>query len=287
MPSAPIILSDNLLENVAVHATYVVKNFSADDVAGKEVFHVADNLRDLTSWMPTATNSARTILVDSGSGNTITANMVVLDRGHNLTGFTVTVAAYTDATLGTLIGSYSFAIPGSGGLPTDANGCVTAEGAWVKEFTALTGRVLAFTMPAMGAGVAPVVTGLYLGTWYRFPEYMNAPFSDDYDTDVVVQTSKLSRGALRVLARRLNFRRIALNIDFESTEYAAFDSQIRPMLRYGQPWWVCFDDSDATHASMTTLFQLAGAVRYQPQANPVHREVRGVDLEQVLPPLYT
>jgi hypothetical protein len=288
MPNKVLILSDNQFENVALHPSSVVANLSADDVAGHEAFHVADNLRDMTSWTPAGTNSARSLYVDVGSGLTVTMNTVILDRGHNLAGQTISVGGYTGPTLATPVTVNSYTIPSSpGGLPTDTNGCLAADGSWVKEFTSITARVFAITTPAMGAGVAPVITGLYAGMSYRFPEYLNSPFADDYDTNVEVQTTKLSRGGLRVLTRKINFRRFALSIDLDVSDYAAFDVQVRPLIRYGQPWWICFDDSDATHSSMIAPFQLASAVRYSPNANPVHREVRGLDLEEVLPHLYT
>lgn len=288
MPQKPLLLSDNLFEATALHPSFVIGNLQTDDASGRELFHVSDNLRDMTSWTPSASNSARNLYVDSGSGNSISANMVVLDRGHNLAGKAVNFGSYTDATLATPVTVNSYTIPATaGGLPTDTNGCLAADGTWWKTFTAVTGRALAFTVQAMGAGLSPIVTGLYAGMSYRFPEYVNAPFADDYDTDIQIQTNRMSRGGLRVMTRKLNFRKLAVNIDMESTDYPAFDVQARPLLRYGQPWWVCFDDSDATHAGMIAPFQLSGNVRYQPQANPVHREIRGFDLEELLPRLWT
>ena len=282
----PLILSDNLFEATVLHPSFVIANNGADDASGHELFHAADNLRDLTSWMPSTSNSQRWIYTDCQAAQQPTC--VVLDRGHNLAGVSVNVTGYTDATLTTAVATIGCTIPSApGGLPGDASGCLTPEGVWWKTFALSAARVWALVLPAMGAGVAPIVTGIYLGATYRFPEYMNAPFSDDYDTDVQIQTNRVSRGALRVMTRKLNFRKLALSIDMESTDYPAFDAQARPLLRYGQPWWVCFDDSDATHAGMIAPFQLSGNVRYQPQANPVHREIRGLELEELLPRLWT
>lgn len=286
MANAPLILASNAFENTILNPTYVVSNMSADDTAGREVFRVADNLRDMTSWTPQATNASRTLLVDTQS--VVAANMIVLDRGHNLNGVTVTVAAYAYSG-----GSYIQAaaitptIPTSpGGLPTDPNGCLTADGVWWKTFSIASNRAWGLTIPALGSGIAPVVTGLYLGQSYRFPAYLNTPFADDYRTDVKALTTKLSRGGVRVLSRRLNFRKVRLNVDLESTDYPASDAQVRPLLRYGQPWWLCLDDSDATNAGLLAPFQIAGDLTYEPGANPVHREVRSLELEEVIPRLW-
>jgi len=286
MPNAPLVLADNLFEATELHPSFVIANAEADDVAGHEAFHVADNLRDMTWWTPSASNSERWLYVDCQVSTP--ASCIILDRGHNLAGKTLNVTTYTDATLTTAVNTIACTIPSSpGGLPSDTNGCLTPDGVWWKTFSIAAARVWALDIHAMGAGLSPLVTGLYLGNAYRFPEYMNAPFADDYDTDIQIQTNRTSRGGLRVMTRKLNFRKLALNIDLESTEYPTFDTQVRPLLRYGQPWWVCFDDSDATHSGMIAPFQLSGNVRYQPSANPVHREIRGLELEELLPRLWT
>jgi len=286
MSAAPLILGVNMFENVVSNPSFILANQSFDDVAGHEAFHVADNLRDLTYWTPAGLNSARVLLADGIASQS--PSMVVLDRGHNLKGVVVTITSYTFSGGNYFTqASFTSTIPSTaGGLPSDANGCLTPDGAWWKTFTMASARAWSIGTPAMGAGIAPILTGVYMGASYRFPEYMNAPFADDYDTDVQMQVNRVSTGGLRVMTRKLNYQRLALSVDLESTEYAAFDLQVRPLLHYGQPWWVCFDDSDATHAGMLTPFQLAGNVRYQPNANPVHREVRGLDLEEVLPKLW-
>lgn len=291
--NAPLILSGNIFENVILNPSYVVSNFNVDDQAGHEIFHVADNLRDMTYWTPATANSARSLSASAGISATIAPNMVVLDRGHNLAGKTITITSYAVTFSGgnfyyTQTNQISCTIPTvPGGLPSYPGGCLTPDGIWWKTFAIAAAGAWSLDIPALGAGIFPIVTGLYMGTSYQFPEPMNTPYSDDFDTDVQIQTNQLSLGGLRVMSRRLNFRKFVLNIDLEGTEYAPFDLQVRPLLRYGQPWWVCFDATDTTHAGMIAPFQLGGNIRYQPQANPVHREIRSVELEEVLPVLYT
>lgn len=285
MSNAPLILSDNLFENTILHPAYAIGNSGGDDVAGREVTRIADNLRDLTSWTPSTANATRYLYCDAGAA--VVPNLVIVDRGHNLAGATVQVVGFTSTALTTGTTMFTSVVPTTpGGLPTDANGCLTPDGVWWKTFTGLSYRVPTFAIAAMGAGVAPIVTGLYLGTAYRFPVYLNTPFADDYRAVVANTGAKVSRGGVRVLPRRVNYRKLRLSLDLEATDYAAFDAQVRPLLRYGQPWWVCLDDSDATLAGLMAPFQIGGDVTYEPSANPVHREVRALELEEVIPRLW-
>ena len=209
--------------------------------------------------------------------------------------YTSSTASYTDtnaastagtppATTGSLIASCT--IPSTaGGLSTDANGCLTPDGVWWKTFTPISNRVQGLAIPALGAGIAPIVTGLYMGASYRFPELLNAPAANDYGTQIKFMRNELSRGGLRSKSRPLNFDKLAFNVSLESTDYTGFDTQVRRLLRYGHPWWFCLDDSDVTGCGLMRLFQSAADMDYDPQANPLHREIQ-FQLEEVLPTLY-
>lgn len=286
MSNKPIILSDNLFENVVLHPTFAVQNFSGDDAAGHEAFRVADNLRDMTFWTRTTTNAQSFLDVDCLA--TVSPTTIILDRGHNLAGKTVFVVGSDDlAHTNQQQQSPNSVVPSSpGGLPTDANGCLTADGAWWKTYTPVSPkRVQSLVVNAMGAGLAPIVTGLYLGTSYRFPEYWNAPASYDYGTQVKYMRNEISRGGVRSKSRPINLDKIALDLELDAADYAAFDVELRRLLRYGQPWWFCLDDSDATGAGLMRLFQPSQDVDYEPKVNPVHREIR-LELEEVVPTLY-
>jgi hypothetical protein len=284
MANKPLILTDNLFENVVLHPTFNVFNNAADDAPGHEAFRVADNLRDLTWWTPTTTNTGRNLVVDCLAA--VTPNTVILDRGHNLKGATIQWYGFTDTTLATGNLIFTAVIPSSpGGLPTDANGCLTPDGVWWKTFTGQSFRVPCLTIAAMGSGIAPIITGLYAGTSYRFTEYLNAPAAYDYSTQVKYLRNELSRGGVRSKSRGINQDRLSLSIHLDSTDYAGFDTEIRRMLRYNVPCWFAFDDSDTTGVGQVRLFQLPGDSTYDPQVNPVHREIR-LDLEEVIPTLY-
>jgi hypothetical protein len=284
MPNPPFLLGDNVFESTVLHPGYNVANSGADDISGHEAFRIADNLRDMSYWSPAAANAARALFADSGG--TVSISCLILDRGHNLNGVTITGGVWTSSALTTAVSSFSATIPTTpGGLPSDTNGCLTPDGVWWKTFATISGRVPALKIPALGAGLSPVVTGLYAGLSYRFPDYIWAPWGD-YKTQVKFLTNNLSRGGVRVISRRLNHRLLPLSIDMEAADYPAFDAQIRPLLQKGQPWWVCLDDTDATLSSLMAPFQPAQDLTYDPQNNPFHREIRNLELEEVIPRQY-
>ncbi|MFL5481133.1 MAG: hypothetical protein ACJ8AK_03005 [Gemmatimonadaceae bacterium] len=287
MSNKPLILTDNLYDNVVLHPGFVVQNFSgtADDAPGHEPFHVADNLRDMTSWTTVGTNGTRDLYVDCLSVQS--PNTVVLDRGHNFKGQAFNVYGCDDSTLSVGVVQYaSCTVPSTpGGLPSDANGCLTPDGVWWKTFSTAAKRVWLIQSIGMGVGIAPIVTGLHLGVSYRFSEFMDAPGAYDYGTQVKYQRNELSRGAVRVKSRPMNFDKVAFAVSVESTDYAPFDAEIRRMLRYNAPCWFAFDDSDTTGVGQMRMFQLPGDLLYDPKVNPVHREIRG-EFEEVVPTLY-
>lgn len=285
MSNKPILLSDNFFDNVILHPTFAVANFGGDDTVGREAFRVADNLRDLTSWTPSTQNAARTIYVDCLAA--VTPNIIILDRGHNLAGRTFTQVGATDATFAAQTTAFSATIPSTpGGLASDANGCLTPDGVWWKTFSGVADRVQSLQFPAYGAGIAPIVTGIYLGVAYRFPEYLNAPAAYDYGTQIKYLRNEVSRGGVRSKSRPLNFDKLPINIHLDSADYTGFDTEARRLFRYNQPWWFCLDDSDATGSGLMRMFQLSQDADYRPQVNPVHREI-SFDLEEVIPTLYT
>jgi hypothetical protein len=288
--SKPLILTDNLFDNVVLHPTFFTGNSGSDDAPGHETFRAGDNLRDLTSWTSVGTNAERILFVDCLAA--VTPNTVIIDRGHNLKGVGIDFRGSTVGTEAGFLGSssiiFSSIIPSSpGGLPTDANGCLTPDGVWWKTFTPGSFRAQGVRVPPMGVGLAPIITGLYIGTSYRFSEFLNAPGAYDYSTQVKFLRNELSRGGVRSKSRALNFDKVAFSLHQDSADYAGFEAEIRRMLRYNVPCWFAFDDSDtSTDAKgQMRMFQLPGDLLYDPQANPVHREIRG-EFEEAIPTLY-
>lgn len=286
MANQPLMLTDNLYDSVVLHpAATVFLNAPATEAVGHQVWRVADNRRDLTWCSPSASNILTQLRTDLGTGQTAEVSMFVLDRGHNLSGHAVSLIASDDGvTYGTTLWT---ATPPStpGGLPTDTNGCLTPEGVWWKTFTAVTHRAFSFDVPA-ASGFAPIVTGLYLGDSYRFPEYMDAPGAYDYHQSLKFLKNEVSQGGVRVKSRPVLYDLFNINIQsFDGASYPALQTQVNRLLRQQQPWWVCMDDSDATASSLLRLFQLPGDTEFEPVVDPIHRRVQ-LNLESVAPVLY-
>ncbi len=286
MGNKPLILAGNLFDTVVGNPTSTVTNSGGDDVAGHEYWRFADNLRDASFWTVAGTNSARALVVANQTPVVpVSPTILILDRGHNLAGATIAVSASSDNFVSSNVAQFSATIPTSaGGLPTGGAGCVTVDGVWWIEFTP-SGPFAYWkvAIPALGAGIAPIVTGLYLGVAYRFPEYIEAPAALDFRTKLQYQRNVVSRAGLRIKSRPLNFGELDMHFQMEDSDYkAGFDTQVRSLLQTGAPWWFCLDDSDTTQSGLLRLFHFAGDVTYDPQANPVHREIN-LQLEEVFP----
>lgn len=281
MANKPLILSDNFFDDVVLHRDHIVST-TKTEVTGSELFNIADNLRDITRFTVAETNSTVHVRVTCGAAKG--ADCIVLDRGHNLAGKSVNILTYTDAGFSAgLVVQAAVTIPAiAGGLPTDANGCLTPDGVWWKTFPSATQLSWVLEVPAMGAGLAPIITGLYLGKSYRFPEYLDGPAAYDYRIKQIIQKNDTSRRGIRVKRGIINYAEVDLAVKLDGTDFDAFNAQVRPLFFSNHPWWFCLDDSDVTGAGLMRLFQLPGETTYDPIPNPVHREIRFL-LEEVAP----
>lgn len=169
-----------LVENFFDPTMFTDATVSANEEAtGHEAFRVGTNRRLVSTnhWTPTTANSSAWLKVDLGSGNARSADMIVLDRGHNLDGETVTLETSSDDTNWTQV--FQVTMPSTEGDNTSlsaANGVKTEEGAWAKSFTSTSARYWRLTISAMGAGLLPKVVGLYLGESYQPGHHISLPF---------------------------------------------------------------------------------------------------------------
>jgi hypothetical protein len=281
MANKPLILSDNFFDDAVLHRDHIVST-TGTEVAGSELFNISDNLRDVTRFTVSETDAQVLVKVDCGSAKS--ADCLIVDRGHNLSGKEVNLYSYVGAfEPGTNIELVNATVPSvPGGLPSDPNGCLTPDGVWWKTFSADTKQSWLMEVQAMGAGLAPILTGLYLGKSYRFPEYLDGPAAYDYRIKQVVQKNETSRRGVRVKRGIINYAEVDLSLKLDGSDFDAFNAQVRPLFFSNHPWWFCLDDSDATGAGLMRLFQLPGETTYDPLPNPVHREIRFL-LEEVAP----
>lgn len=270
----PILLSQNVYDATVLNPTFVVDNMSADDAPDHEAFRIADNLRDLTWWTPIGANAERSLRTNTLSTGT-QADILILDRGHNLQGKAVVLEGANVADFSVVFTlPVSSTIPATaGGLASDANGCLTPEGVWWKTFSVASAQYWRLRIPAMGAGISPIVTSLHLGKSYRLPEYLDAPGAYDYRRKYSFKRNELSEAGVRGKSRPRRFDEMDLHFSLESTDYAAFEAEVTRLLDYGQPWWACVDDGDAAGCALMRFFDVPGDLTYDPVVDPVHRRI--------------
>jgi hypothetical protein len=281
--ATPLWLSDNLCDEVGASPDVLLDtDGSTDDAPGHEVWRIADGLRDRTWWTVTTPNVQRNIRVRAPAPKAV--NMIVLDRGHNLAGSQIVCGGYTVA--GAFTVNYLTAtIPTTpGGVPSDANGCLTPRGEWVKTLAAtqLHGQHI-FAILAMGVGRTPLITGLTLGLAYRWPSHWDAPSAYDDRRRVSWAFNRESEAGVRVRRGRRVHRRVSMRTELDAEDWTtALQAEFARVVDRGLPVWHCTDDATAAGAAAIGLFHVAEEVDFDPVQAPVHRELQ-LDLDEVAP----
>lgn len=203
------------------------------------------------AWKPTAFNLEAWIRVNCGAAKA--ADMIVIDRGHNLSGETVVVEADDNASFSSPTTIFNGTIPTSVTVDDDLSatpGVLTEEGAWMYQFTEVTEQYWRVRIPAMGAGLRPEIIGLYLGKSYEPLYHLDLPFEDDSGEalfDEVVSDTAWS-AATRAASRRRGQIRIRLSTDAEYT-----DARLTIKTRFMQnrrPMWIVFNQEQAERAAL-------------------------------------
>lgn len=287
----PVLLGDNWYDATVLHPTHIVEatdstGAAVTDPVDQEVFRIADNLRDLSGWSSVTANVERNLRVALSAART-DDTLIALDRGHNLAGKTIHWERADNAAFSVSYATiFSATIPSTpGGLASDANGCLTPSGVWWKTFSHVgSTSYRRLRIPALGAGIAPIVTGFYAGTAYRFPEYLDAPAAYDYRRKYSFKRNELSEGGVRGKSRPRRFDELDIHFELEASDYAAFETEVTRLLDYGHPWWFCVDDGSAAGSALMRFFDVPGDLTYDPVVDPVHRRI-AILLEEVAPRL--
>jgi hypothetical protein len=287
MSNTPFILSDNFFDDAVLHPTHVVTT-SGTEVAGMELFNIADNLRDGTAGFSVAEgNTAISITVDAGAAKS--ADTIIFDVGHNLTGASVQVRGSTDNFAASDVLVATFTIPSSAGGLGSA-GCLTPKGvAWMR-FAPASYCFWRVVFPPLGQvveedmvfAIAPRLGNVHLGQSYRFPTYLDGPASYDYRTQHKVLKNEVSQTGIRVKRGIINWDEVNLSVRLEEADFQQLHPHVRRLLDYNHVWWFSLDDSTTEGSGLMRLFQLPGDTLYDPTCDPVHRKVAFL-LEEVAP----
>lgn len=279
--ATPIWLSDNFFDEIGASPDAQVDNPAGDDAPGNESWRVADGLRDRTWWTVTTPNATRWLR--SRVSTPRAANTLVLDRGHNLAGRNIRVDGYTSG--GVLQTAYIDTVIRStvGGRPTDAQGCLLPTGEWFIYFGGAPHAEYRVTIPAMGPGLVPIITGLSLGLAYRWPSYWDAPSAYDDRRRVSWAFNRTSEAGVRVRRTRRVHRQLSMRTELDGEQWTpALQAEFARVVDRGLPVWHCTDDETAAGAAALGLFHVADDVDFDPVQAPVHRELT-LELTEVAP----
>jgi hypothetical protein len=231
-----------LAENLLLDAQFPGRLLVADqEASGLTVDKVANARRHPGDrWQATTANADHTITLTTDELRA--ASCLVIDRASNHLGKRFVLETSNDAfvTVRTVFDVTLPLVPG--GQPGDALGCVTDEGAWIKTFPTEAAYGWRLTSKAMGAGIVPQLTGVWLGlAWQPVNLLLNYPSQDE--AYAVASASTVSPYGWRGRFRPAVARSGQLVID--PGDEAEFD-----LIRYhllglmgvgGFPAWICWD----------------------------------------------
>lgn len=256
-----VLLSENFF-NSRLFSDHVVS--ANAETSGHEAWYVgsARRQRDLNHWTPTTTNAQAWLQVACDRPRA--ADMIAIDRGHNLGGETVRVQAssngssWTTAAVVTLPSQvYPYA------RLNQAPGVRTEEGAWLYRFTLHSGKYWRVVFDAMGAGLKPEVVGLYLGLSFRPAFPVVKPFTHGKrELDYEITKSPYAWAGAGTISQR---RRAPIHLKLQDRdEYAQARYHIEELALRARPTWVVMDDDEAEKAFLaraepqTAGFEISG-----------------------------
>lgn len=256
MPTTPLLLYDNVFDTMALYQAGTLDALSA--TTGREAFRVADYRRERSSWLPAddGAPNGNWVRVDLGAGVTRGVDYLVLDRGHNLWGQTVTLEGGPDGATWDV--SHALTIPASGtvgGDPT-AGASVTEEGAVWTLFPALAARRWWRLRVNYVAAFIPVVTGVMAGLRTQLLGYSTIFDEDAGERTEVAETSKTG---YRATDTTYSWRTAQLGLAMIGA--AEYDSTIRDLRRIlfakNQPTMLFLDY--VSYPARGWLFRVDGA----------------------------
>lgn len=250
MADRPVVFGENLF-SITQFPKHVIT--AEEEPAGFEAYRVADGRRSALDYA-TATTADSDWWVKVVCDRVRPADMVALDRGHNLAGKAVALQCSDDDAVWTdvVIVSALQAMPGgtldAPLVPSSGVwGCRTEEGAWLCRFPYRAAKYWRLLVTAMGAGLKPQIVGLQVGLSYS-PDNLPRPASPDGDELVVEETltAALWAGTGPPGYRRGGSIRVQLTDYFE---YELARYQLQGVFGRRRPTWLIHDEGQADRAA--------------------------------------
>lgn len=243
----PFLLVDNLGNGRMYPGHTIAGN---EEAAGHEAVRAFDNRRSGADyWTPTTPNNDANLMITCDRIRA--ADMVVLDRGHNLAGVLVEVQVSQDnATWETVVTATLPAASSPASLDS-VNGVRTEEGAWLKRFPVRAGTYWRLLIPAMGANLLPIVVGCWIGKSFAPVTHQDwlfqRPVGPGLDTlQGIEQASEagwMGNGQLTQRRQGTLVLRLTNLFDFDLGRW-----NIEAQYGLRRPLWVGFDDSQPDRA---------------------------------------
>lgn len=243
----PVLLAENFF-NVRLFPSHTLT--ANEGEAGHEVDLVGSGrrMKSLNYWTPTTTNAAA--YISCACDRVRAADMIAIDRGHNLETEVVRLRVSNDSTFASYTEIATVTLPAATypySRLSSQPGVRTEEGAWLYRFPQHTGKYWRVVFDAMGSGLRPEIVGLHLGLSFRsdYPEVK--PFSHGLRELAYEETRSTSAwvGAGQISQRRT--KRLHLKLT-DRAEYASARYHIEELVLRGKPTWYVPDDEEAEKA---------------------------------------
>lgn len=173
----PRFLIENFFNPVQFTAHTVTSN---EETTGYEDWRVGTARRtDLNYWTPLTANAQAYVQVKCDRSRA--ADMIAIDRNHNLAGKRIRLRVSDDA-FSSYTEVFSLRLPSTPQYAKhldESPGAYTEEGAWVYKFPLYSGKYWRFLVDAMGAGQKPRIGGLYLGKSFQPDNAPPLPWDDE------------------------------------------------------------------------------------------------------------
>lgn len=242
---APLLCADNV-GNINLYPRVTVTDQSGTSgLAGYEAWRPFRGSRNVFAyWQPGVTNTLAYLQMQHEQPRAV--NFWALSYGHNLGGYSVTILGSNDAaTWATVV---SVTIPTTtGGVLNSGMGVLTEMGDWLITHQTLAYHYWRFNIPAMGAGLQPLIPCLQPGFSYQ-PLALYRPFME-HRTRLASQMITTPLGWIGRGTRGFN-RAGVLNLRVDQTDYEYLQARlvIEEQFGSGRPMWVIADQDRAQEA---------------------------------------
>lgn len=180
------------------------------------------------------------------------ADMIVLDRS-NLQSETVKAQVSSDDFATTPQDAFNGAVPtvSAAGALTDAYGVLTPDGSWLKRYDVRGGDDWRAYYVAMGAGLKPIVPGLWIGLSYS-PGDPWRPHTPQGMSELIVEETQSDRGWIG-RGKPTKRRQGTMLFKFASMDDAEQADWHLQRIADGRPFWLIADEERGDLAVLAVL----------------------------------